>query len=165
MTPQEMQQVQAMIAQAMQQSNQGDGAFNPKASDKDFFWYATQVPTIAAAAIAQTTIQIDTDADFYWIATSYQASIAGGALTEATNVIPLVNLLINDGGSGRNFSNITMPLGAWAGDGKRPYRLIRPRVIGGGSTLQFNWVNFSAATTYAPLTFIMHGYKKYLNVR
>lgn len=170
MTPNEIAQLAATVAQILKAQGMGapgadDGAFNPRTGNKDFFFYQTQVASIAALALATSLVQIDADADFYCVALSYQASIAGAALTESTNVIPLVTVLITDTGSGRNLSNAPLPLPTIAGDGKRPYRLIRPRVFGASSTLQLNWTNFSAGTTYAPLSLVFHGYKKYLNVR
>lgn len=145
---------------------QEDGAFNPRTGNKDFFWYANRVTGLSSVAPNATgIIQIDADADFYCVALSYQADIAAAIITESTNVIPLVNLLITDSGSGKNLSNIPIPLPTYAGDGKRPYRLIRPRVFGATATIQLGYTAYVAAGTTYSITLVMHGYKKYLGVR
>jgi hypothetical protein len=143
-----------------------DGAFNPRLGVKDFFFYGNRVTGLSSVAPTATgIIQIDADADFYCVALTYQADIAGAALTEATNVIPLVNLLVTDSGSGKSFSNIALPIAAYLGDGKRPYRLIRPRVFGATSSIQLAYTAFVAAGTTYNITLVMHGYKRYLGLR
>lgn len=137
--------------------------FDPRSGNEDYFWYVTQPPAIAAAAAPQSSlIQIDADSRFLWIGTSYQADIAGAVLTEATNVIPLVTVQIQDGGSGKYLSNAPLPLAAVAGDGKRPYMLIGPRVFQKNSTINFNWayVAAAAAASYT-IRLVLHGIKLY----
>lgn len=128
---------------------------------KDFFWLtpATAAVLSTVAPTATQNMQVDSDADFMWIASSYQIDIAGAALTEATNIIPLVTLAIVDTGTGKYLSNNPVPLAAYAGDGKRPYRLIRPRKFGASTTIQLNWANFVTAGTSYNVRFVMHGYK------
>lgn len=136
--------------------------FNPRDGKEDYFFYVTTPAGISSVATPQQSlIQFDADSDFLWIATSYQASIAGALLTEATNVIPLVNVLMSDGGSGKYLSNAPLPLAAIAGDGKRPYRLIGPRVMQPSSTLNFNWTAAVVAGTTYNITLILHGIKRY----
>lgn len=139
-------------------------AYQPQFGQKeemDFFWYTPNgAATLSVAApAASQNIQIDSDADFMWIATSYQADIAGATLTEATNVIPLVTLQIVDTGSGKYLSNNPVPLAAFAGDGKRPYRLIKPRLFGANSTIQLQWANYVTGATVQTIRLVMHGFK------
>lgn len=140
--------------------------FNPRNGKEDYFFYATTPATLSsAAAQAASVLQFDADSQFLWIATSYQASIItgglSGLLTEATNVIPTASIQIADGGSGKYLMNAPIPLGAIAGDGKRPYRLIGPRVIAPNSTLNFNWTYFGVAGTDVKVTLVLHGIKVY----
>lgn len=150
-------------SQVQSQPYQGP-IFNPKNGPEDYFWYATSPAGISSvAANAQSQIQFDADSQFLWIATSYQANIGGALVEESTNVIPLVNLQMQDGGSGKYLSNAPLPLGAIAGDGKRPYRLIGPRVWQPNSTLNINWSavsNLVAGSTYS-ITLVLHGLKLY----
>lgn len=135
-----------------------DGAFNPRTGNKDFFWFTTRVAGIAPAATTSTSILLDADADFYLVALSQQADIAGAALTESTDIVPLVTVLITDSGSGYALSNNPVPVSALFGRGREPYRLIRPRVFAAQAQIQFSWTNYSAATTYN-ITAVLHGYK------
>lgn len=140
---------------------------DPRTNLMDYFWYAPVAPVTlsVAAPVATQNIQIDSDADFMWIATTYQASIAGGTLTEATNVIPLVNLQITDTGSGKYLSNAPVPLGTLAGSGERPYRLIRPRKFAANSTINLNWTNFVTGATVYDITLVFHGIKVLVGAR
>lgn len=131
--------------------------------NKDYFWYGPPVFTMSSVLTPVTNnIQLDADANFMWIASTYQIDVAGALLTEATNIIPLVSLLINDTGSGKNLMNVAVPLGSMAGDGKRPYRLPRPRVFGANATIQLNWTAFVVAGTTYNIRFTMHGFKVYV---
>lgn len=136
--------------------------FDPRTDGSDYYWYVTNIAAaLAPAAVTNTSIQIDAGTDFYWIASTYQADLAGAALTESGNIIPLVTVLITDTGSSRNLMNSAVPLPQLAGDGKRPYRLIRPRLFRANSVINFTWTSYVAAgTTYSNLYFTMHGYRR-----
>lgn len=138
---------------------------NPREAGFDYFFYAALVTGLASTAVNGTSIiNIDADSDFLCTAFSYQAYTGGAspaALTESTNVIPLVTLQINDTGSGKSLMNIPVPLGSIAGDGKRPYRLPRPRVFQSNATVQLNWASYVAAGTTYGIHFVMHGIKQY----
>lgn len=141
--------------------------FNPRSGKEDYFFYVTSPAEISSVATPQSSVlQFDADSQFLCIALSYQASIQtgglGAPLTEATNVIPLVSVNIQDGGSGKYLMNAPVPLGAIAGDGKRPYRLIGPRVFQPNSTVNFNWQSFVTAGTTYKITLVLHGIKVYL---
>lgn len=140
-----------------------DGAFNPRVGNKDFFWYSARITGLASTAPTGTSlINIDADADFYCVALSYQADIAGAVQTESSWVIPLVNLLITDAGSGKALMNNPVPMASFFGDGKRPYRLIRPRVFAASATIQLNYTSYVAAGTTYNITTVLHGYKAYI---
>jgi hypothetical protein len=139
--------------------------FDPRTDGSDYYWYIANptnagVSPLAPAATGNASIQIDAGTDFYWIATTIQADIAGGALLESTDIIPLVTLLINDTGTSRNLMNAPVPLGSVCGDGKRPYRLVRPRLFRANSIINLTFTNYSAGTTYANLYLTLHGYRR-----
>lgn len=138
--------------------------FNPRENGSDYFWYThAAISTLASTAPNATgLVNLDADSDFYCVAISYQASIVDAALTESSNVIPLVRLQITDTGSGKALMNTPISLAAMAGDGKRPYRLVRPRVFLSNATIQFAYTSYVAAgTTYTDLQTVLHGYKVY----
>lgn len=146
-----------------QQAASSPQVFNPRENGSDYFWYSHQIVTglQSTAPNGAAIINIDADSDFYCVALSYQANIAAAALTEDTNVIPLINLQITDTGSGKSLMNTPLPIGAFMGDGKRPYRLARPRVFMRNATIQLAFTSFVAAGTIYQIQVVFHGYKIY----
>lgn len=148
--------------------------FDPKTNGADWFTYVVDAgnspaPTGAGANLApgaqsNPVLQIDAGTDFYLIALSVQAQANGvGALTEATNLIPLVTVQMNDSGSQRNLFSIAPPLMAIAGDGKRLGRLIRPRLFRANSSISFIFTSLEpgGGTTYSHVYLLLHGYRKF----
>jgi hypothetical protein len=161
MTPSPVNMVGAASAASPRSSMLPPNIFDPRTDGSDYYWYVTNfAAALAAAATTNTQIQIDAGTDFYWIASSYQADLTGVALTDSGNIIPLVTVLINDTGTSRNLMNSPLPITTIAGDGKRPYRLVRPRLFRANSVINFTWVNYSAGTTYTDIYFVMHGYRR-----
>jgi hypothetical protein len=134
--------------------------FDPRTDGSDYYWYVTNVQALAAAATGNSQIQVDAGTDFFWIATTIQSDIAEAPLTESSDIIPLVTVLINDTGTSRNLMNAPVPLGSICGDGKRPYRLVRPRLFRANSIIGFTFTNYSAGTTYGNLYVTLHGYRR-----
>lgn len=148
--------------------------FDPKLNGADWYTYVVDganspAPAggganLAPAGVSNPTLTIDAGTDFYLIALSVQAQAnAAGALTESTNLIPLVTLQLNDSGSTRNLFSSAVPLMAIAGDGKRPYRLIRPRLFRALSSLAFTFTSLEpgGGTTYSHVYLSLHGYRKF----
>lgn len=119
-----------------------------KYSNYDDFVYGETNITLAPAASSTIIIQIEADAAFLATKFVYFASIAGGAITESTRVIPLVTLQINDTGSSRNLFNKPIPLDCVGGNGQRPFMFPIKRLFNGNSTINLTFANFSAVTTY-----------------
>lgn len=128
-------------------------------------YFVYQTPNIASLAAAGTTsnsIQLDTDAPFSLVKITAFADIGGAVQTADSRVLPLVTVQITPGGSNRKMFNAPVPLPTIMGDGSLPYVMPLVQRIAAGSTIQFDWVNFSNATTYANLRLQLHGYKTYL---
>jgi hypothetical protein len=138
----------------------GKNFLDPRIDGIDLTFYQTLVTALAPATSAPSQINIDAGTDFYWVATTYQADIAGAAQEESTIVQPLVTVVITDTGSQRQLMNAAVPITAIAGPGERPYRLILPRLFRANSIIQFNWTSYVAVgTTYANLYMILHGFR------
>ena len=137
--------------------------FNPRENGSDYFWYANRVLGLSSVApVGSFIINLDADSNYYCCALTYQADIAGAALTESTNLLPLVTLLLTDSGSGKALMNTPLLLPAFMGDGKRPYRFVRPRVFMANASIQFSFnAGFLAAGTAYNIQVILHGYKVY----
>ena len=131
------------------------------ARQRDFFVYEAEVVAIPiAGGVATDTIQIQADADFIWQKATYQADIAGAAVTDATRVIPNVLVQITDTGSNRQLFFNPLPIPNIFGTGRVPFILPNPRLFIKTSTIQIDFTSFEAAITPTiRLSFI--GYKFY----
>lgn len=127
---------------------------------RDYFTYTASVASLAAGASATDQVSINADSDFVWEKTSYFATLASAAQTDSSRVIPLVNVSITDGGSGRNLQDDPTPLPAIAGNGGLPLNLSVPRVFDANATVSVTFSNFDAAATYTDLYMVFHGYKR-----
>lgn len=136
-----------------------NGNQNQRPHIKDHYTYVAKVSTLAAAASLTDTVTIEADSDFVWVKASYFADIAGAAQTQSTFVVPLVTLVINDSGSGRNLQNEAVPLDSIAGRGLLPFVLPVPRQFKARSSINFTFANYSAATAYANVYLSLIGYK------
>lgn len=127
-----------------------------------FYIYQTpNVASIAAAASATNTIQFDIDSVFCWLRICVFADIAGAVQTVSSLVVPLVTMQVTDTGSGTNFFNNPIPLGAIAGSAQLPFVMPSPQFVQPAASLQFAFANFSNATTYANLRVQLIGFKVY----
>lgn len=133
---------------------------DPRTSNWDEYEYVTNPGSLTAGSTFPTQILIDAGTDFFWTATTFQSDVSGGALTEATNVVPLITVLITDTGSARQLMANPVPVGSMAGDGKRPYRKLRPRLFRGNSLIQFVFTSYGA-TTVSNCYFTLHGFRRY----
>jgi len=136
--------------------------FDPRTDGSDYYWYDTLVQGLASTnTVGASQIQIDAGTDFYWIATTYSCDNAGASQTSGALLVPLVTVLINDTGTSRNLMNQPIPISVLAGDGREPYRLVRPRLFRANSVINFTYAAYVAAgTTYTNLHLTLHGYRR-----
>lgn len=114
---------------------------------KDFFVYSTGRVDVAPLSSVTTNIAIQADADFEILKLTFSADNSGSAINNNTYPIPNVGVLITDSGSGRQLSNIAVPLEALFGIGKEPFILSLPRVLSARSNLAITLSSFEAAVT------------------
>ena len=127
----------------------------------DFFTYIFNVSSIAASASSTVTKQLDTDAAFEWVKATYMADISGAVQTTSSQVIPLVTVQITDGGTNRQLYSSPVPMSTVAGPTGLPFIMPDSKVFAPGATIVCNFANYSNATTYSNLYFIMLGRKIY----
>ena len=124
---------------------------------KEFYIYTATFTGLAAAGTDTFQIPVQADSDFLLEKLTYQADIAAAAQTDGTRVIPNVTCLITDTGSGRQLSDIAVPIPSYFGTGQVPFILPAPRKFKASSVIQVNVTNFDAAVTYnIRLAFIGH---------
>lgn len=127
-----------------------------------FFSYNTPaIASLANGATSTVTIQFDNNSIFTWLRACVRADIAGAVQTPSSMVIPLVTLQITDTGTGMSFMNGPTAVEAIAGTGQLPYVLPTPQLIQPNASLQFAFSNYSSATTYANLQFILQGFRTF----
>lgn len=127
----------------------------------DFFTYTPGRFTALAAAATQTqNINIQSDSDFCLQKLTYQADIAAAAQTASSRVIPLINVLLTDSGSGRQLMNNILPVTGLFGTGEIPFILPKPKWFAANSNIVVQVTNFDAAATYN-LQLMFIGFKRF----
>lgn len=129
---------------------------------RDFYEYALDFGTIAPGSSKTGNIQIQADSAFLWRFGTYWAGIPGGGLdqTADTQVIPPLTIQIADSGSGRQLTNIAIPIDAspFSRQSGLPFPLTPERIFEARSNIQFTVNSLSAATNYR-LFIVLHGEK------
>ena len=127
---------------------------------RDFYIYEAEAVAIAVGALVNDTIQIEADSDFILQKLTYEADLAGVAITESTRTVPNVLVQLIDTGSGRQLMQNPIPVPSFFGIGAVPFILPNPRLFMRNSTIQVAFTSFEAAATpTVRLAFI--GYKVY----
>lgn len=128
----------------------------------DHYIYVAEIQSVLNAGASQTVVvNIEADSNFTWVKSAVFASLAGAAQTNATQVLPQVEVQIQDSGSGRLLQNVPVPITSMAGNGQLPFVLPVPRLFKARSTVSFTFVNFSAAENYSTLALSLIGFKTF----
>lgn len=167
------QQVMSLLSQLQQLQGQvnslsRDGAYAPSSNDpyvvpgpRDFYSYTQRVAlTGVVGNTASMVFQIEADSYFYLNALSYQADTALANVTDATNILPLVTIVIFDSGSGRQLMANPVPLNCIAGYNGSPFRLPKPRRFASTAQITATLVNYSAVAYNISLC--LSGFKVYV---
>lgn len=126
-----------------------------------FYIYPITFAALAAGGSASSTINIQSDADFFCYKTTYFADIAAAAQTDSSRVIPLVTVLITDTASDQQLMQAPVPVPAMFGTGEIPFILPAPHRFRASGTIGIQVTNFDAASAYN-LRLMFIGFKMYL---
>lgn len=126
-----------------------------------FFTYTFNIASIAPGAVETDVINIENDSQFVWVKTTYFCDLAGAVQTDSSRVIPLINVLMTDSGSARQFSDEAQPVNSIAGQGNIPFILPSPFIFKNNANINASFTNVSNATTYLNLLVSLHGYRVY----
>lgn len=126
-------------------------ADNPKYKRENYYMtegyiYTATVASLAAGAIANVSVNVNTDADFFILKGTYWAN-------ESTETAPTVFELpspgilvqIQDTASGNQLFREPVPLASVFGTGSEPFIWPAPYGVAGGGTLEFTFENVSTA--------------------
>lgn len=132
---------------------------NPRRFVKYYGTYTLEFGNIAAAASANANIRIDSGSMFIWTKGVYFTDIAGAAQTQATRVIPLVNVQMTDSGAERQIFDVPNPVPSLFGTAELPAHLPVPYLFMQNAQVSALATNFSAATPYDDLRLTLIGYR------
>lgn len=125
----------------------------------DYFIYNAKVASLAPGAQAVATVQIQADSTFIWDKSAIFAALAGAAQTKDSQVLPQIDVTIQDSGSGRLLQDTPVQVSSVCGDGELPFVLSQPRLFSPNSTITVTLTNTSAAETYTNIQLSLIGRK------
>ena len=120
----------------------------PAYNATDFFVYQVDFSGLAPAASQTSSFTVQREADFLLTKITMVPDISAAAYTDSTRPVPLITMMINDTGSGRNLMSTAVPLPAIFGQGGLPFILPRQRVFVASSVINITLTNYDAAVTY-----------------
>jgi hypothetical protein len=123
---------------------------------KDPYIYGVDFLPATLSVTTTVQLQVNSDSDFacYYLTGTFFA-------VDNTTVLaaPVFTLQIADAGSGRFWSNQAIQVSNYIGTAQLPYLFIKPKIVGGGSTLTLSMTNLSATSYNVRLA--LHGLKIY----
>ena len=111
------------------------------------FVYIANFLAVAPAATPTVVVNIDSSAEFYWIKSAYMADIAGAAQTDATRVVPNVDVQIQLGGADKLLLQGNTPIPSVFGTGQIPGVWAFPQKLVRSSVVTFTLASREAANT------------------
>lgn len=114
----------------------------------DFFVYEVDFSALASGMSQTSSFTIQQEADFLLTKINMTPDIAAAAYTQSTAPIPLVTIMVNDTGSGRNLMSSAVPLANLFGNAGLPFILPRQRLFVASSVVNITLTNYDAAIDY-----------------
>jgi hypothetical protein len=117
---------------------------------RNFFTYESDITaTLNSATGTNLTFNIAGDSDFFWTKFSAFATVGGAATLRGQDQLPYVTMLLINTTTGRQYSNVAVPLPNMAGTGELPFILPQITMWQRKSTIQVQLqnvgnVNYSA---------------------
>ena len=119
----------------------------PTYRSRDFFAYSLPFVTVPANGQAQASFNIEQDSDFAWSKSAYFAQSHEDLLaneTEATRLLPLCTVQIQDTGSGRYLMNGPVALTDLFGTGALPFILPEDKIFVARAAIFVTVSNYSS---------------------
>lgn len=135
---------------------------NNKYIARDYFTYElVSIASLAPGGSVPLTVTIDSDGDFFWTKGCVYADIGSASFTDSARPIPSLTVLITDGTTQRNMSNVPVAVNNLFGTAQLPFILPVAKYFAGRSLITLSVTNVGNAT-YSSLRFSLHGVKAYL---
>lgn len=133
---------------------------DPRRFIKYYGTYTLAFPSVAAGASVNASIRIDSGSMFVWTKGVFFADIAGALQTQATRILPLVNVQLTDSGAERQVFDIPNPIPSLFGTAELPAHLPVPYLFVQNAQVTALATSFAVAgTTYDRLRLTMVGYR------
>jgi len=127
---------------------------------KDFFIYQLDFDNLLANTTQTDNIAIQADANFRWEkATVFTLESLAGAITQFSDPLAQVTVLIVDSGSGRQLMDSAVPIPSFWGNGRIPFILPTTRTFVARSNITFTVANLNTSVNYATLRLSLIGTK------
>ena len=118
-----------------------------KREERAFVYTTGRLAALAPAAVLNTSIIIQADADFAIEKLTYAADIAGATQTVSSRTVPNFTVLLTASSSGAQMMNNPVPVSSLFGEGDLPFILPFPYILNANSQLQIQLVSFEAAVS------------------
>ena len=128
---------------------------------EDYYIYTVGPFNLATNATSTQSFNVQADSSFEWMYTTFYANIHSATFATPivdNNIIP-VNVLISDGGSGRQLFSAAVPLNSLAGIGREPFVLPITRIFMSKSTVNLTFTSFDATNAWDNIQLSLHGRK------
>ena len=127
---------------------------------KDFFIYQLDFENLLAATTQTDNIAIQADANFRWEkATVFTLEDISSSITQFSDALAQVTVLIVDSGSGRQLMDQAVPIPNFFGNGRIPFILPTKRTFVARSNITFTVVNINDTINFATLRLSLIGTK------
>lgn len=114
----------------------------------DFFIYEVDFSNLASGGSQTNSFTVQQEADFLLTKINMTVDVAAASYVNAAVPVPLVTIMVNDTGSGRNLMSSAVPLPSIFGNGGLPFILPRQRLFVASSVVNITLTNYDAATAY-----------------
>ncbi len=108
------------------------------------------------------SVNTDQDGDFYWVKGAIFVDVANDSTTYDAQLCPNLTVLVNDGTTQRNLSQVPVHAANYFGTARQPMILALPYYFAARSVIVLTLANVSDNASYSSIRISMHGIKRFL---
>lgn len=126
-----------------------------------YFAYPVDRVTVASGGVATAVLRIESATDFIWFKSTYMADPDPiVSLTEATQIIPAIDVQIQVSGADRNLFQQPIAIPNAFGSGRIPFVLPKPMVLLANSEVRFDFTSRDTVSDFT-IQLALHGLKDF----